>query len=194
MSLGSKESALSESKYSQLLLSCSCVWILLHGQLSYSGQVIPVNEMVLVPDGWNWYPVFLPSQEYADLLIVNSTICTYACSEPTISFPTVTVINWITFHCNSVISLHSCLWSFQLPLALSLRGTEWGFGNAFLYPSSSWGSREPVPDMDNASQRKLQAWRMWVHGEGQGAEGHLFILSWEVMLKETSNAGWMIHK
>lgn len=191
MSLGSVGSALSEPKYSQLLPSCSCIWNLHNsyvGQLSYSGQVIPVNERALVPDGWNWYPIFLLSREYAGLLIINSTIRAYACSERTVSFPTVTVINWITFHCNSVISLHSCLWSFQLPLALSCRGTEWGCGNACVYPDSSWGNRERVPDTDSASQRNLHTWRMWVHCEGQDAVGQLFVLSWEVMLKWTSNA------
>lgn len=186
MSLGSVRSALSEPKYSQLLPSCSCIWNLQNsyvGQLSYSGQVIPVRERALVPDGWNWYPIFLPSREHAGLLIINSTIHTYACSEQIISFPTVTVINWITFHCNSVISLHSCFWSFQLPLALNCREPEWGFGSAFLYPDSGWVSRARTPDMNSASQRNLHAWRMWVHDEGQGAAGQLFALSWEVMLK-----------
>lgn len=172
MSLGSAGSALSEPKYSQLLSSCSCVWKLQSsfvGQLGYSGQVIPVSERAPVPDGWNWYPIFLPA---SSLIIINSTIHIYTCSEQTISFPTVTVMNWITFHCNSVINLHSCLWSFQLPLALSCRETEWGFGNAFLYPDRGLGSRERMPDMDSASQRSSHAWHMWVHHEGQGAAGN----------------------
>lgn len=160
MSLGSAGSALSEPKYSQLLSSCSCVKTA--EQLWGAARLQQSGHTCQWKGSCPWWMKLIPHLptclKYAGLLI-SSTIHIY--TEQTISFPTVTVINWITFHCNSVINLHSCLWGFQLPLALSCREDKWGFSSA-CFPLS-----QQRPDMDSASQRSLYPWHMWVHWEGK---------------------------